>query len=241
MTQASHGARPVPVRSGFMLRVFFVFLGLALLSGVISLGGKWAGRSIAMAGHTDDTTVHEIVIGNDVLAVPANAIRFEAARRSGVAARLDLYLRWPQMDGYSHEARDAFNHADGARNILFLTFDVPMMSRDMTGRFEPIYRALVEGPGRAGPAGLTVYPFTEKSGYVDEVLVVGDEGGNHPFVARCLAGDAARESLAPCERDIHIGDGLNLTYRMPAELAGSWREVDEAVREAAGRFLQTGK
>jgi hypothetical protein len=223
-----------------MLRVFFVFLGLALLSGVISLGGKWAGRSIAMAGHTDDTTVHEIVIGNDVLAVPANAIRFEAARRSGVAARLDLYLRWPQMDGYSHEARDAFNHADGARNILFLTFDVPMMSRDMTGRFEPIYRALVEGPGRAGPAGLTVYPFTEKSGYVDEVLVVGDEGGNHPFVARCLAGDAARESLAPCERDIHIGDGLNLTYRMPAELAGSWREVDEAVREAAGRFLQTG-
>ncbi|WP_235897698.1 hypothetical protein [Neoaquamicrobium microcysteis] len=224
-----------------MLRVFFVFLGLALLSGVISLGGKWAGRSIAMAGHTDDTTVHEIVIGNDVLAVPANAIRFEAARRSGVAARLDLYLRWPQMDGYSHEARDAFNHADGARNILFLTFDVPMMSRDMTGRFEPIYRALVEGPGRAGPAGLTVYPFTEKSGYVDEVLVVGDEGGNHPFVARCLAGDAARESLAPCERDIHIGDGLNLTYRMPAELAGSWREVDEAVREAAGRFLQTGK
>lgn len=224
-----------------MLRVFFVFLGLALLSGVISLGGKWAGRSIAMAGHTDDTTVYEIVIGNDVLAVPANAIRFEAARRSGVAARLDLYLRWPQMDGYSHEARDAFNHADGARNILFLTFDVPMMSRDMTGRFEPIYRALVEGPGRAGPAGLTVYPFTEKSGYVDEVLVVGDEGGNHPFVARCLAGDAARESLAPCERDIHIGDGLNLTYRMPAELAGSWREVDEAVREAAGRFLQTGK
>lgn len=224
-----------------MLRVFFVFLGLALLSGVISLSGKWVGRSIAMAGHTDDTTVHEIVIGNDVLAVPANAIRFEAARRSGVAARLDLYLRWPQMDGYSHEARDAFNHADGARNILFLTFDVPMMSRDMTGRFEPIYRALVDGPGRAGPAGLTVYPFTEKSGYVDEVLVVGDEGGTQPFVARCLAGDAARESLAPCERDIHIGDGLNLTYRMPAELAGSWREVDEAVREAAGRFLQTGK
>lgn len=241
MTQASHGAGPVPVRSGFMLRVFFVFLGLALLSGVISLGGKWAGRSIAMAGHTDETTVHEIVIGNDVLAVPANAIRFEAARRSGVAARLDLYLRWPQMDGYSHEARDAFNHVDGARNILFLTFDVPMMSRDMTGRFEPIYRALVEGPGRAGPAGLTVYPFTEKSGYVDEVLVVGDEDGPKPFVARCLAGDAARESLAPCERDIHIGDGLNLTYRMPAELAGSWREVDKAVREAAGRFLQIGR
>lgn len=239
-TQASQGAGLIPVRSGFMLRVFFAFAALALLSVAISLAGKWAGRSIAMAGHTDDTTVHEIVIGNNVLAAPANTIRFEAARRSGVAARLDLYLRWPEMDGYSHAARDDFNHAGGGRNILFLSFDEPMMSRDMSGRLEPIYRALVKGPGRAGPGGLTVYPFSDVSGYVDEMLIVGGEDTDSPFVARCLAGNAARESLAPCERDIHIGDGLNLTYRMPAELAGSWREVDAAVREAAAGFLKTG-
>ena len=66
---------------------------VAVLSVAISLGGKWFGHSIAMAGYTDDTTVHEIVIGNNVIAVPANAIRFEQARRDGIASRLDLYLR----------------------------------------------------------------------------------------------------------------------------------------------------
>ena len=240
MTETSSAGAYVPVRSGFVKRVFVVFAILALLSAAISVAGRWAGHSISMAGHTDDRTVHEIVIGNDVLAVPANMIRFEASRRNGVAARLDLYMLWPEMDGYSAEARDAFNHVDGDRSILFVSFEPRMMSRDMSGRFQPISRQLMEGPARLGPGGLKVYSFSEKSGYVDEVLIVGDEDSDEPFVARCLAGPAAKESLAPCERDIQVGQGLNLIYRRPAGLADSWREVDAAVRAAAERFIQTG-
>ena len=69
-----------PLDSAFMWRVFYAFAALALLSVAISVGGKWLGKSIAMAGHTDDTTIHEIVIGNNVISAPANAIRFERDR-----------------------------------------------------------------------------------------------------------------------------------------------------------------
>ncbi|MEO3999100.1 hypothetical protein [Mesorhizobium sp. CAU 1732] len=233
----AHAAYPVPVRSSFMLKVFLTFVLLALLSVAISIGGRMVGRTIAMAGHTDDLTVHDIVIGKDTLAVPANMIRFDASRRSGVTQRLDLYLNWPLLEGYSNEARDDFNHTGDTRNILFLSFEERMMSRDMSGRLEPIYRALVEGTGRPGPGGLTVYSFSEKSGYMDEILIVGDGDTDTPFVARCLSGDASRESLAACERDIHLGNGLSLSYRMPAELAGSWRDVDAAIREKAESFI----
>lgn len=239
VTQEGSETGSAPVRSRFFMRVFLAFAGLALLSAAISIGGKWAGRTIALAGHTDSTRLHEVVIGNDVLAVPANMIRFEGSRRDGVAARLDLYLRWPEMDGYSNAARDDFNHADGSKTILFLSFEERMMSRDMSGRLDPIYRSLVEGDGRKGPAGLTIYSFVEKSGYMDEILVVGENGNDTPFVARCLSGEQARLSLAPCERDIHIGTGLTLTYRMPAGLAGSWSEVEAAVRATVEGFLQT--
>ncbi|TGV92783.1 hypothetical protein EN788_61000, partial [Mesorhizobium sp. M2D.F.Ca.ET.145.01.1.1] len=60
------------VDSKLMKRVFYAFAALALLSIAISLGGKWFGRSIAMAGYTDDATVREVVIGHNIITVPAN-------------------------------------------------------------------------------------------------------------------------------------------------------------------------
>jgi hypothetical protein len=186
-----------PLDSRFMLRVFYAFAALALISVLISVAGKLFGRSIAAVGHTEATTVHEIVVGNNVLAIPANMIRFEKARRSGELHRLDLYLKWPQMTGYTDADRDEFNNRDDRRNIVFLTIEETSMSRDMSGRLEPIYRRLIELPGAPGPAkGLRTYEFSEESGYLNESLVVGDRIGQEAFVARCLIGRAAAESLA---------------------------------------------
>ena len=53
--------------------------------------------------------------------------------------------------------------------------------------------------------------------------------GKDPFVARCLSGPSAEESLAPCERDIHVGDDLSLSYRFPIELLADWQALDKAV------------
>ena len=225
--------------SRLMLKVFYAFGALALLSLVISVGGRWLGRSIAMAGHTDDTTLHEVVIGNNVIAAPANAIRFARARRDGIASRLDLYLRWPDLQGYSEAHRDDFNHAGGVRRIVFLTFDERMMSRDMSGRFGPIYSSMIVLPGERGAAGIGLFPFNEKSGYLSEVLAVAERPGAEPFVARCLSGPSAEESLAPCERDIHVGDNLSLSYRFPKELLSDWRNLDAAIREKALAMLKT--
>jgi hypothetical protein len=228
-----------PIDSAFMMRIFYGLAALALLSLAISIGGKWLGKSIAMAGHTDDVTVHEVVIGNDVIAAPANTIRFERARRDGVTERLDLYLHWPDMRGYSADARDDFNHAGGARRVLFLTFEQRMMSRDMSGRFEPIYKALVEPTGTAAQGGVTLYEFKPNSGYLNEVLAVAPSSGPTPFVARCLTGQSAEESLAPCERDIHVGGNLSLTYRFPRELLQGWRSLDAAVLATARSLIRT--
>lgn len=229
------------ISNALMLRVFYAFTALVLLSAAINIGGKWAGRSIALGGHTDDTTLHEIVIGNNVLAVPANAIRFDKSRHDGVAARLDLYLHWPDMEGYSEAARDDFNNVDGSRRILFLSFEPRMMSRDMGGRFAPIYRSLIQQPGTPGPGGLTLFDFSEKSGYMNEVLAVVARPGEAPFVARCLSGPTAEESLAPCERDIHLGDDLSLSYRFPRELLADWPQLEAAVRTKAAQYLKAGR
>ncbi|TPI62093.1 hypothetical protein FJ420_24160 [Mesorhizobium sp. B3-1-3] len=236
---AAESAEFQVVDSTLMRRVFYIFAALALLSVAISVGGKWLGRSIAMAGYTDNMTVRQIVMGNNLISVPANFIRFDQARRDGIASRLDLYLRYPEMDGYSTAARDDFNHAT-TRKIVFLSFEPRMMSRDMSGRFAPIYSALIEKPGTPGPGGTTVYAFTEKSGYLNEVLVVAERPGKDPFVVRCLSGPSAEESLAPCERDIQVGDDLSLTYRFPRELLANWPALDAAIAAKVASILKTG-
>lgn len=244
MTQASSLAgeprNAHAISPSFVMKVFQVFAALALLSLAISVGGKWFGRSIALAGHTDDTTLREIVIGNNVILAPANAIRFGRQRHGGVADRLDLYLRWPGLDGYSDAARDDFNHAGDSRRILFLSFEERVMSRDMSGRLQPIYASMLVRPGTKGPGGTILYAFDGKSGYQNEVLAVAAGPDGQTFVARCLDGESAAQSLAPCERDIHVGNDLSLSYRFPKELLGDWQKLDAAVRAKAASMLRTG-
>ena len=116
-----------------------------------------------------------------------------------------------------------------------------MMSRDMSGRFAPIYSALIDQPGTPGPGGTMIYGFSEKSGYLNEVLAVAGRAGKDPFVARCLSGPSAEESLAPCERDIQVGDSLSLTYRFPREFLGNWQALDAAIVAKATDVLKAAK
>ncbi len=236
------GSAPVEmIDSSFMLKIFYCFLAMAGLSLLISFAGKQLGQSIVMAGHTADQSIHEIVIGNNVLVVPANEIRFEGGRRSGVTGRLDTYLTWPAMSGYTADKRGDFDHANGSRNILFISFGERLMSRDMSGRMEPIYNALIDNKGRPGPAGTTVYDFKEKTGYLNEVLVVAKNGRNGLFVARCLSGQVAQNSLAPCERDIHLGDNLSMSFRFPQRLLANWQMLETNMRVYAAKRLKTGR
>jgi hypothetical protein len=238
-TEALEGLEIKGIDQALMFRVFYGFAALALLSLVILVAGHWLSRLISRGGYTEDTTPCEIVIGNNVLSVPSNAIRFASARRDGDADRLDLYLHWPDMKGYTAATRDDFNDVSGRKDVLFLTFQPRQMPLDMSGRFDPIYRLLIVDPGTPGENGLEFYAFKPDTGYAGEKLAVAKRPGKPPFVARCLAGAAAAQSLAPCERDVAVGDGLTLLYRFPENLLGSWRQLDEAVTQKARSYLKT--
>ena len=85
---------------------------LCLLTAGISLSGRFLGKSMLLAGHTTDETPLQIVIGNDVLILPTNVVRFEKARRSGIHDAIDTYFTWPGMKGYTDETRDRFSQID---------------------------------------------------------------------------------------------------------------------------------
>jgi len=223
----------------FLTRVFHAFLGLAALSLLITIAGRHFGTAIVMAGNTDDTSLRRITIGDEALLLPANVIRFSAARHDGPASRIELYVHWPDMQGYSLSMRDDFDGVADRRRILFLSILPRETTRDMSGRFAPIYSHLIESDGREDPSGLVAYHFLPSSGYLDEELLVARSGGDKPpFVARCLSDQASAGAFAGCLRDIQFGDDLELRYRFPRSLVGNWEALDRAVRLFATTHLQ---
>lgn len=219
-------------------RLFLIFAGLALVALLISLGERMIGGRIALGGHSEQTSLHEIIIGEDVLSIPENMIRLPEQRRGGMANRLDLYLSWPGLSGFSRVEKQVFNGTHENGRLIFLSFEERAMSRDMSGRFEPIYRFLIEGEGAPGPAGLIRHVLPAKAGYLNEVLYVGPLEGGTRFVARCS--EEGRENLiAACERDMQAGGNLSATLRFPVALLGEWRALSAAIAPLTAQLVRT--
>ena len=218
----------------FMWKCASIIGCLAALTFGIHIAGRFVGESITLAGHTEDTTVHQIVIGQDVLNLPANVIRFETQRISGAQASVDLYFSWPEMQGYSADLAPIFNRSEKAGRLIFVRAAQATMSRDMSGRFEPIYRRIIEGTAMPGPEGLSSWRLKPGAGYAGELLYSAERPGDEPYVVRCLVdgrqSDADFATYTGCQRDIAVGDDLSLTYRFSMDLLPQWKEIENAVR-----------
>ncbi|MCD2182146.1 hypothetical protein [Rhizobium sp. GN54] len=216
-------------------------LGVAALAGLtvaISIGGRTIGEHIALAGHTEDRTNVNVLIGQDLLHLPANAIRFEDQRVSGPTDRIDLYLTWPEMEGYTAANRSRFNDVARPESLIFLQLSQSTMSRDMSGRVGPIYSHLFDGTPEDAPAGLTLRRLKASSGYEQEVLLTAPLPDGSTYAVRCiLPGSGHATTSADCQRDIHIGDDLSLLYRFSSRLLPQWRAMEQVIRTFAGASL----
>lgn len=204
---------------------------LALLSVAINVGGRKLGAELALAGHSDSTQNFLVTIGQDRLHLAANTLRFEAQRRDGPAERADLYLLWPEMSGYRSELRARFDDVTQSGGLIFVQLSQSTMSRDMSGRVEPIYSHLFDGPAETGQYGLTLHRLKSDAGYGNEVLLTAPRPGGPDFAVRCaLPAAGAPASSGDCQRDIHVGRDLSVLYRFSSGLLSDWAAIDDAVR-----------
>lgn len=236
--QASTDDHAPLITPRFLYRLTAVAVALAALTALISLAGKWYGATLALAGHTTSTEISDIFIGQDHLRLAANTIRFAEQRQTGIAERVDLYLTWPQMNGYSDETRELFDDVNRPEALIFLQLSQSTMSRDMSGRVEPIYRHLFEGEPKPGPAGLTIHHMKQNSGYGEEKLLTAARGAGAPFAVRCMMPANPKDATsADCQRDIHIGKDLVVLYRFSSQLLPQWQAIDGAVVKFVNEHL----
>ncbi len=226
------------ISNRLLTRLTIGVAALAALTVAISLGGRLMGERIALAGHTENTEVLDIIVGQDHVRLPANTIRFEEQRRIGRAERIDLYLTWPEMAGYSNTERLRFNDASRPEGLVFLNLSQSTMSKDMSGRLGPIYSQLFDERAEPGPAGLLLRRLKGNSAYGDEVFFTGALHDGSDYAVRCMMPtDEKQSTSADCQRDIHIGRDLSVLYRFSSRLLPQWQAIEARMRDYLGRAL----
>jgi hypothetical protein len=235
--QTAKSVEEAPLLStGFLIRVTAAIALLAVLTIAISIGGRWFGARVSLAGNTDSTMPVTLTIGRDTLQLPENTLRFPSQRRSGTSERADLYLAWPQMQGYTKENRDRFDNVAESANLVFLQITQATMSRDMSGRFEPIYSHLIETDPQPFANGMTLHRLRADAGYGDEVLLTAPRKGQPDYVVRCVLPAAAEAATSgDCQRDIKIGRDLSVLYRFSSRHLAEWDHIDAAIAQ----FVET--
>jgi len=226
-----------PLLSGRLaVRAVAALAGFAALTAAITVGGHRLGQDIALGGHTDRETPISVAIGSDTLTLAANTIRFPSERADGAAERVDLYLTWPEMQGYRADNSLRFNDVSQSSSLLFLQISQSTMSRDMSGRLEPIYSHLIEGNAFAGPHGLTGHRLKVEAGYNGEVLLTAPRSGEPDYVVRCILPKRPQDATSgDCQRDIKLGNDLSVLYRFSSAQLGDWQHIDAAIR----RFVES--
>ncbi|MGG7579815.1 hypothetical protein NMA58_10005 [Rhizobium sp. YTUHZ045] len=233
MSQAAQSApdeQPLLSRR-FLLRTMAVISVLAVLTVAISIAGRWFGRHISLAGNTDSTAEITLTIGRDTVKFPENAIRFPSQRHDGAAERVDLYLAWPSMQGYGKDNHLRFDDIAQSSGLIFLQIAQSTMSRDMSGRLEPIYSHLIEGAAEPFRDGLALHRLRADAGYGGEVLLTAPVTGGPDYVVRCiLPSTPDKAASGDCQRDIKIGKDLSVLYRFSSSHLADWEHIDAAIR-----------
>lgn len=222
----------------FMVLLAKLAAAMTAAAVIIFAMASYYGALVAKGGHETDTTPRQITIANEVLNVPANMIRFRSQRNSSMMERLDLYLHWPTMAGYSAGKAAIFDDLKAGAPLLFISIEPRDMTTDMSGRVSTIYEKFFAGPPIDAGHGLVRRAFSSDSAYFMEDLYY-EMDSPYPFAARCIR-ESDRIAAPYCIRDIHIGKDLMVSYRFHANLIGDWMALDRAVRKTVTGFLARG-
>ena len=220
--------------SGWLIPVIFLS-AILLLSGLF-LGWYLRPGPRVPAAPTGQSTLVDLTVRGQALAIPANYIQNSAARAGGEQNIVTLAALFPSWHGYSDaEARQfAGNAPDSPVVRISLHGDAGPM--DAGARLARIYQPYIPDPkGAPGPFGLTQYGFARDSGYGHQDLFAGSKDGKL-LLFLCEQPAADLPSPNCLATDQPLGKSASLSWRFKRAYLARWRELSDGVGGLMARF-----
>ena len=121
---------------GMLSKAIAVLILIAL-----AVGGTiyWAKFKLIRHEFTTDSASRQFIIGNDVLEIPLNTMRFAAQREKTVLRQADLVLYWADGTGFDDTHSERFLDPAHTGQLIFVTINERALDFDMSQRVAPIY------------------------------------------------------------------------------------------------------
>ncbi|MEM1378675.1 MAG: hypothetical protein AAGG69_14945 [Pseudomonadota bacterium] len=209
-------------------RIFYLFGAMAVVT-VMLFGLAYSGQGpMRSVGYSSHTAPLQIVIGNDVYAIPENMIRRAQQRREGISDRVDLTVLAHTGSGYSEAELAEFANTDNQTvETVILSIAKRDSLLDMTARFHPVLkRALVPNSMTKAEKGMFEAQLSPQYGFMNEYLIFSgerDAAGAPVFVARCHNQRVEPQLLHDCETDLFVGSSSVLTVRFARHQLEQWQ------------------
>jgi hypothetical protein len=213
-------------RSGWLipLSVFGVTFVLSAMILLYYLAPTSASLFTEEAAPTSRSDLISLKVGGRSLRIPANYLIYDSARSGGERATVALYALLPDFSGWSNWAANDFSDNTAESRVVYLTVREDRLSLKEADKLARVYRDyLAHRNGTPGPNGLTQYAFRADSGYRNEDLFVGTNGGA-PVVLRCVQ----RSDTVPspsCLREVLLAPGVSLAIRFKRTQLESWQKI----------------
>ncbi|PLX34002.1 MAG: hypothetical protein C0605_14915 [Hyphomicrobiales bacterium] len=183
---------------------------------------------------TTSITRTALSVGKVVMLIPENFLRFKHLRSGGEKKRISLYVKWPEMAGYSEKAKEAFTSRTASSPIIYVDLTAPERIWSPRTRLEKIYPTYFIGKPEQTVYGLTRQAMKQGSGYDHQDLFFADTHDGL-FLAHC---DKTGASVAPadCYRDMVMDGKVEVQYRFRRTLLGNWKEIDRDINQLLYTF-----
>ena len=193
-----------------------------------------------LGGFSSDTAPISIAIGDTRMSVPQNIIRFRDQRESSALSKLDSFIQWPSVKGFTKEDAATFQNINRASELIFITLEVGEPFNSSQQKLRELYRRFFSKSPWRGPAGLIGNELDSSSGYLSEDVLYAKHDDDL-FLTRCLQEDKSdTDNLLPtCIYEFTLGDGVNVYVRFHRSHLSEWKILDERVKRLLATMRTT--
>ncbi|MEP3628845.1 MAG: hypothetical protein ABJN04_02480 [Hyphomicrobiales bacterium] len=221
-------------------KIIFGILFVLIFLCVIFIALRFYTNPETLGGFSSDTSSTNITIADTRLYVPKNMIRFKEQRTSPALSKLDLFIQWPSMKGFTKDDAATFQNINGTSNLVFVTLEVGEPLNSAEQKLNGLYRRYFSKSPWRGPAGLIGNELDRSSGYLSEDVLYAKHGDDI-FLTRCMQkGKSGTYNLQPtCIYEFTFEDGINVYVRFHHSHLAEWQVLDERVKRLLATMRTT--